>query len=93
MKFKIGDKVMFTGFNEDYCTTRSYWELERYRIYTIDNCAFDNSIKIIPNPSQMFYSVTDGKGTYSWYKEEDFISLVESRKLKLDKINGLVGQI
>jgi len=81
MKFKTGDKVIFTGFNGDYS-----WKLERYRIYTIDNCAFDNRTFPIPNPSQMFYSVTDDKGTH-WYKEEDFISLVESRKLKLDKIN------
>lgn len=73
-KFKIGDKVIYVGY------TTELWKLERLKEYTIDNRAFDTN-------DQMFYAVSNCKGVHSsWYKEEDFISVVESRKYKLEEI-------
>ncbi len=79
-KFKIGDKVVYIGFSED-----NSWKLIRNKIYSIDNRAFE-----IRKDTGMFYSVTDDKDVHtSWYKEKDFISIIEARKLKLDKLNEI----
>lgn len=82
MKFKIGDKVIYIGFNDDGLDGPNAWKLKRLQEYTISNCAFE-----MKKDTGMFYSVTDDKGvSTSWYKEKDFISIVEARKLKLEKI-------
>lgn len=82
MKFTIGDKVIYIGFNDDGLDGPNAWKLERLQEYTITNKAFE-----INKDTGMFYGVRDYKGTEStWYKEKDFISIVEARKLKLEKI-------
>jgi len=78
-KFNIGDKVIYIGFNDGL-----RWSLERYKTYTISNRAFE-----VRKDTGMFYSLTDDRGTHkSWFKENEFISIIEARKLKLEKLKG-----
>jgi len=87
-KFNIGDKVIFIGFNNDELDGPNAWKLERFKIYTIDNKAFETH-----KDTGTFYAVTDDKGTHtSWYKEKDFISNTELRKEKLEKIRKINEQ-
>jgi hypothetical protein len=82
MKFKVGDKAIYIGFNDGIYERPNAWKLERLKEYTIDNCAFEMN-----KDTGMFYAVSDDKGTHtSWYKEKDFISIVEARKKKLEQI-------
>lgn len=77
MKYKIGDKVIFLKRSSKI----DAWPLNNYEEYEIVNRAFDNS------GTNVFYGVEDRKGQGStWYLEEDFLSLIEARKIKLDKI-------
>lgn len=78
LKNNIGDKVIFIGDNS---TTDILWKLEYCEIYTISNLALDRK-------GDLFYSLTHKDGSNScWYREEDFLSLSEQRKIKLEKIN------
>ena len=61
------------------------WKLERLKVYTINNCAFETMEEMI-----IKCSVTDDIGvSSSWYKEKDFISIIEARKKKLEQIEKL----
>lgn len=83
MKYKIGDTVIFISKPDKYHS----WELENYKKYTIVNRAFYKY-----DPDTYHYAVDNNNGTQtSWYDEEDFITLKEFRKIKLEKLNGKIS--
>lgn len=78
MKYKIGDKVIFLKRSSKI----DAWSLNNYEEYEIVNRAFDKT------GINVYYGVKDRIGQEStWYIEEDFLSLKEARKIKLDKLN------
>ncbi len=80
MKFKTGEKVVFIGSND----TILAWKLNVYETYIVTNHAFNKH-----EPTTMFVSVSNLERTknISWFAEDLFISLVDCRKMKLEKIN------
>lgn len=75
-KNKIGDKVIYIGDKIQYM-----WKLEHGETYVISGFALD--VK-----GGLMYSLTHKDGSKSsWYSKDDFISLSEYRKVKLEKIN------
>jgi len=81
MKFHTGDKVYYMPK-----TNREYaWELKLLDEYIITNHAFD----MRTNDNTMYVGVRNKKGIETtWYDENDFLSIYEYRKYKLNKING-----
>ena len=78
MKFRKGDKVFFIGDNSKYS-----WKLNKYEEYEICGMSYKNDQFV-----EFYYGVKNKKGTETtWYEEEDFITIKQLRKLKLDKLN------
>ena len=79
MKRKIGDKIVFIG-GSDYA-----WALNYGETYTI--CGISSRM---PNEEEFYYAVTWKNGTETtWYKEQDFLTIQECRKLKLKKLHSI----
>lgn len=76
--YEIGDKVIFIENLEK----EHSWKLDNYELYTISRIAYDPY-----NKYQKIYGVRDYQGyTITWFDEDDFITLTEYRKLKLNKL-------
>ena len=75
MKYHIGDKVVFVNNSK----TIYEWTITEYKFYKI--YGYSNHI------SGVVYSVKFGTTIQSWYRECDFMSLKEYRKLKIEKLN------
>ena len=84
MRFKKGDKVFFIGDDE----LKYAWKLDKNEEYEICDMAYKDEHFI-----EFRYGVkpTNKNTTWTtstWYNEEDFITLKEYRKLKLQKLHG-----
>jgi hypothetical protein len=79
MKYKKGDKVVFVKNPHELYG----WILINYQPYEIDKYWIDIN-GIIGDKNSVYYIVNGD--IYSWYHESNFISIKESRKLKLNKL-------
>lgn len=77
MKYHVGDKVVFINNSK----TIYEWTITEYKIYKIYGYS--------THTSGVVYSVKFGSTIQSWYLECDFMSLIEYRKLKIEKLNNL----
>ena len=75
MKFEIGDNVMYVGFKN---------KLKKDKIYIIKRCALTDQPDSI-NSTEIYYVENDGNSCQGY----EFISLINARKLKLEKINEI----
>jgi len=84
MKYKIGDKVIYIGIPNN----KHSWELNMLETYEIEKVIFDTGLNTNDNYN-IYYSVIHKDNIVTcWYLEENFISIVKARKIKLEKINA-----
>lgn len=84
MRFKGGDKIICIrdrDNNNYYTTSRKYYTTTRYCIYEVVE---------IPNKSYNNIGIINDYGSYCIPNWDDYITLREYRKLKLEKINKSV---
>ena len=80
MKYKIGDKVIFVTSDKEYA-----WPLNNYEKYEITLSAQSPD----HNDKTVYYAVKNKKNIEStWYMEDNFITIQEYRKLKLNKLKN-----
>lgn len=76
--YRIGDIVYYNKISdEDYV-----WELIPFERYKIDNRAFSKE-------GEEYYSVRNNNNVLCWYNPIDFISELEMRKIKIDRIRNV----
>ena len=90
MKYKKGDKVIFIKKS----SKEDSWRLNNYEEYEITNIAHNVSSTSYNIIEGYYYGVKhkDDSET-TWYEENDFITIQEYRKLKLNKLNEKTSKL